>query len=692
MHTNFNSYNESMKDKLKGKSEEDIYNSIDKLSSQDKLEKACQYGIMSLVKQTLDDGADPSDNYNTPIIFASVHGHSEIVKKLLRDERVDPSDVNDWAIRYSSENGHLDVVKELMKDKRVNPSDNNNQAIYRASENGHLDVVKELLKDERVVDNLDSSLLKKYKEQIEQIDESLKDKLKGKTDDEVSGLLDNLLSQDQLEISIENNYLNGVIKAINNGAIIDNDILSKAVMSDNINIVDFLYKKGNADIHTNSDFLLRWCASHGNLDMLKYITDKGGDVNKYNSEGFRLAVEYDYYDIVKYYLDNNFININTIKNFNLINKSIDHGYFDIAKILDNYVGNHMLKKESLRTQKGTVIKRYKEVGKKMGNDLYFHKNYVNEYIDSNYYNKLKSYLPEGVNFNIIKYNNKDNYISFISSPDFDTADEPIVSNAYKVTEDGRVTLTREKSIPQIYHHKWLFVKDDYKGFDVEESKRRSEKWLKHTDKFNMSKIGSMKYWEEEVLPLLEGLKDKLKGKSDEEINKLTNELNPNYILARASKLGNVELIKTALEKGAGINDNIDNGSAIEIAAKNGQIPILKMLIDAGSNETNINNALSITMKTGLLRTTKVLIHYGAKTYINILCEAITKSVKNNWIEHTEYLLKLLPDTDSNYFFIKKSLGIALKNDTSIDEYGEKVYNNVDMINVLLHEKQSRPRR
>ena len=36
------------------------------------------------------------------------------------------------------------------------------------------------------------------------------------------------------------------------------------------------------------------------------------------------------------------------------------------------------------------------------------------------------------------------------------------------------------SDPYIYHHKWLFVADDYDGFDVEESKARSGAWLCQT--------------------------------------------------------------------------------------------------------------------------------------------------------------------------------------------------------------------
>ena len=156
----------------------------------------------------------------------------------------------------------------------------------------------------------------------------------------------------------------------------------------------------------------------------------------------------------------------------------------------------------LKTKQGSSIKRYKEVGKKMGDDLYFHKMYVDEYVDLNFYNKLKSFLPEGFQFNIIKYNDKFKTISFINSPDFDRADEPIVGDAIKVREDGTITMTRQKRIPQIYHHKWLFVKDDYKGFDINKSKKRSEEWLQVSDKINMSKIGTLNYWQDVVIPML----------------------------------------------------------------------------------------------------------------------------------------------------------------------------------------------
>jgi hypothetical protein len=56
--------------------------------------------------------------------------------------------------------------------------------------------------------------------------------------------------------------------------------------------------------------------------------------------------------------------------------------------------------------------------------------------------------------------------------------------------------------PYIYHHKWLFVADDYDGFDVEESKARSDAWLALPE-VDKSRIGRACYWHTHVVPRLD---------------------------------------------------------------------------------------------------------------------------------------------------------------------------------------------
>jgi len=140
------------------------------------------------------------------------------------------------------------------------------------------------------------------------------------------------------------------------------------------------------------------------------------------------------------------------------------------------------------------------VGKLMGYDLYFHKLYQNEIIPKSILSSAID-LANEFDYNLIKYNLKTNNITFIQSPDFDSAPEPTVGLQLLVKTDGTIKLMRPSSDPWIYHHKWLFVRDDYPGFDVNESKHRSEHWMSLPD-VDYKRIGKKSFWEREVLPKL----------------------------------------------------------------------------------------------------------------------------------------------------------------------------------------------
>lgn len=144
----------------------------------------------------------------------------------------------------------------------------------------------------------------------------------------------------------------------------------------------------------------------------------------------------------------------------------------------------------LKTQKGSAIKRSKYgVGKLIGGFLYLHKQYVKDVIPKKVY-KNAIEKTKGFYFNVVKWNVKDNTISLFNSPDFDSADEPVAGEYMTISPDGKVKKGFTKSI---WHHKWLWVKDNYKGFDVEKSFQRSQKWLSIPD-IEFSKIGNKDFW------------------------------------------------------------------------------------------------------------------------------------------------------------------------------------------------------
>lgn len=138
------------------------------------------------------------------------------------------------------------------------------------------------------------------------------------------------------------------------------------------------------------------------------------------------------------------------------------------------------------------------VGKLIGGCLYIHKKYEDILSDA-LLSKAKGVIND-FEYTIIKHNTKTNGLTFIDSPDFDTSPNPIVGASILIRNDGTIRKMSPLSDPWIYHHKWLMVKDDYEGFDVEESKKYSIKWMKL--KPNKSRIGKKSYWDKNILLFL----------------------------------------------------------------------------------------------------------------------------------------------------------------------------------------------
>jgi len=143
-------------------------------------------------------------------------------------------------------------------------------------------------------------------------------------------------------------------------------------------------------------------------------------------------------------------------------------------------------------------------GKKVAFCHYVHKSALKQSdIPNDVIAAAKIFIPKSFKYDVIKWDSRTDRVTFTQSPDWDTADEPVVGDRWTVEPEKETKFRRmNPNNPQIYHHKWMFVKDNYKGFDVEESKKRSEAWEKL--KPNKSKIGYKKYWEKEVVPNIKG--------------------------------------------------------------------------------------------------------------------------------------------------------------------------------------------
>ena len=115
----------------------------------------------------------------------------------------------------------------------------------------------------------------------------------------------------------------------------------------------------------------------------------------------------------------------------------------------------------LKTAKGNKITKSPKygVGKQMGNTIYLHKS-VKHKLPAPILKIAESLLPPYFFYDIIKYDSNTSNLTFISSPNWDTAEEPIVGDAILIRGDGSSRFIKQKNNPQIYHHKRLFVDDN----------------------------------------------------------------------------------------------------------------------------------------------------------------------------------------------------------------------------------------
>ena len=88
-------------------------------------------------------------------------------------------------------------------------------------------------------------------------------------------------------------------------------------------------------------------------------------------------------------------------------------------------------------------------------------------------------------------------IALLYSPDFDTNDEPILAEFISV-RDEEIHMKRYTGKYPVYHHKILFVKNSYRGFDICDAWRRSA-YVSHfltTNHIASNKIGWKHQWEQ----------------------------------------------------------------------------------------------------------------------------------------------------------------------------------------------------
>jgi len=125
---------------------------------------------------------------------------------------------------------------------------------------------------------------------------------------------------------------------------------------------------------------------------------------------------------------------------------------------------------------GTILGRNFSVGKVVWKRIYLHRNYAESQIGKDYIRAKSVFDAAGLdwNYNTVSYDLTTGAVTFQEAPGFDSSSEPVVGRMITIFKDG--SISKERNETQIYHHKWQWVDDNYKGFDVEKSKERSQSY------------------------------------------------------------------------------------------------------------------------------------------------------------------------------------------------------------------------
>jgi len=118
----YNKTNESIRHLLKSKNEKDIEKSIEKLTPEQKLYTGCDYGILSLVKDAIENDKVILNGMDHVIYITSIHNHIDVVEYLLKNTKVDPTIYNNASIENAYIENNYEMVKLLLNDDRVRNS------------------------------------------------------------------------------------------------------------------------------------------------------------------------------------------------------------------------------------------------------------------------------------------------------------------------------------------------------------------------------------------------------------------------------------------------------------------------------------------------------------------------------------------------------------------------------------------
>ncbi len=114
--------------------------------------------------------------------------------------------------------------------------------------------------------------------------------------------------------------------------------LFQASRKDDLSQIKILIRKG-ADVHADNDFLLRWAAGNGHLEIVKYLVKHGADIHAVDDFALRMAAVGGYLEVVKYLVEHG-----TDVNDDTLSYVSRNGHHQVVKYFKQYIVSQFTKR------------------------------------------------------------------------------------------------------------------------------------------------------------------------------------------------------------------------------------------------------------------------------------------------------------------------------------------------------------
>jgi len=315
----YNMFNESIRQYLKPKSEEEIERHIKSLniSVLNRFYMALKYGVFNIIKDIINNNPNIiSTNNNIAIRTASEYGYYDIVKYLLYE--------------IDKRKGNYDAIFKV--DNVFTMS-----SIDKAYNNKHYNIVELLLKHPKCKDYLSDKIINIYKEHIEDYkkqkeylkqlglkNESIKHLLKPKNEDDIINSLEKLKPNEKIRTIfkyglrhlISDDELKELLNNTNDGEILDiiidnnllnlvnNDTIGK-LLNKHKSPLDILIKYPDLLEYLEDDYFLKDQLSYYNIEILISILYQYPHIKSLFSNKEIEEIEHMFKDYVYNYTDVN---------------------------------------------------------------------------------------------------------------------------------------------------------------------------------------------------------------------------------------------------------------------------------------------------------------------------------------------------------------------------------------------------